>query len=399
MNKTNPILNKDDKMKFRNFTNQFQLLIVCFSAFFVISCKDETIEPDTIKTDKIKNSIDNIGDSLTTKIKIAGYEDWNMNVPGVVIAFWSDELNFSYVKSFGTSDIVSKAPMKSNDLFRIASITKTFVITVFLQLVDEKKVSLDDKLSKFYPDFPRAGEITLRQLCNMTSGIFNYWETEDFVAWITEHPLKPVTPWEAISWAKDVPFYFNPGADFHYSNTNTYLIGLIIETLTGNKLEVEVKTRLIDRLNLTSTFFPTTLSFPVGLSYTKGYAVDSDVKGPRDATEFLDLSLGWAAGSMISNIDDLKIWMRACADGTLLSETTQTERMKTVPFVAAKMNYGLGLMEYKGFYGHGGDIPGYHTIIMDSPERKTTIAVMLNSSGNQIQAVQDIIDCYLSLIK
>ena len=133
----------------------------------------------------------------------------------------SNFVHNSYVKSFGTSDIVTKAPMKSNDLFRIASITKTFVITVFLQLVDEKKVSLDDKLSKFFPDFPRAGEVTLRQLCNMTSGVFNYWETEDFVAWITEHPLKPVTPWEAIFWAKDVPFYFNPGDDFHYSNTNT----------------------------------------------------------------------------------------------------------------------------------------------------------------------------------
>jgi len=94
-------------MKFRKSTNLFRLLIVCPCAFFVISCKDAITEPDTIKTAKIKNSIDNIGDPLTTKIKIAGYEDWNMNVPGVVIAFWSDELNFSYVKSFGTSDIVT----------------------------------------------------------------------------------------------------------------------------------------------------------------------------------------------------------------------------------------------------------------------------------------------------
>ena len=384
-------------MKIRTFANLFHLLFFCFGAFFVISCKDATNEPDAIKTDKIKNIIDNIGDSLTTKIKIAGYEDWNKNVPGVVIAFWSDELNFNYVKCFGTSDIVTKEPIKSNDLFRIGSITKTFVITVFLQLVDEKKVSLDDKLSKFYPDYPRADEVTLRQLCNMTSGIFDFWETEDFVAWITEDPFKPVTPWEAISWTKDVPFYFNPGTDFHYSNTNTYLIGLIIETLTGNKIEVEVKNRLIDRLNLTNTFFPSALSFPSGLPYTKGYEVDRNIKGPRDATEYLDLSFGWAAGAMISNIDDLKVWMRACTDGTLLSETTQTQRMKTVPFDVVKMNYGLGFMEYKGFYGHGGDIPGYHTIILDSPERKTTIAVMLNSSSNQIQAVQDIIDCFLSL--
>ncbi|MGE5457114.1 MAG: serine hydrolase domain-containing protein, partial [Methanococcaceae archaeon] len=231
----------------------------------------------------------------------------------------------------------------------------------------------------------------------MTSGIFNYWETESFATWVAEHPLKPATPWEVISWAKDLPFYFNPGADFHYSNTNTYLLGLIIEKLTGNKLEVEVKSRLIDKLNLTNTFFPTTISYPSGLPYTKGYEVDGSVKGPRDATEFLDPSLSWSAGVMISNIEDLKTWVRACAGGTLLSSTTQAERKKTVPFVAAKMNYGLGIMEYKGFYGHGGDIMGYHSFIIHSPDRKTTIAVMLNSSSNQIQAIQDIIDCYLSL--
>ncbi len=375
-----------------------KFLFVLLLSALISSCSDKVVSnSDPKKTDKLVNIIDKLGDSLTTKIILAGHEDINMNVPGVLIALWSDELNFSYIKSFGTSDIITKEPMKASNLFRIGSITKTFVITVFLQLVDEKKVSLDDTLSKFYPDFPRAGEVTLRQLCNMTSGIFNFWETQKFAEWITEHPLQSVTPWEAISWAKDVPFYFNPGTDFHYSNTNTYLLGLIIETLTGNKIEVEVKNRLIDKLHLTSTFFPTTLSFPSGLSYTKGYEVDGNVKGPRDATEFLDLSLAWAAGAMISNIEDLKIWIRACAGGTLLSDTTQTERMKLVPFVAANMNYGLGIMEYKGFYGHGGDIFGYHTFIIHSPERKTTIAVMLNSTSNQIKAIQDIIDCYLSL--
>ncbi|MCK9424669.1 MAG: beta-lactamase family protein [Ignavibacteriaceae bacterium] len=375
-----------------------KFLFVLLLSALISSCSDKvTNNPESTKTDPIKSVIDKIGDSLTTKLKIVGHEDIDANVPGAVIAVWSDELNFSYIKSFGTSDIITKEPMKANNLFRIGSITKTFVITVFLQLVDEKKVSLDDKLSKFYPDFPRAGEVTLRQLCNMTSGIFNFWETQNFAVWINEHPLNSVTPWEAISWAKDVPFYFNPGTDFHYSNTNTYLLGLIIETLTGNKIEVEVKNRLIDKLHLTSTFFPTTLSFPSGLSYTKGYEVDGNVKGPRDATEFLDLSLAWAAGAMISNIYDLKIWIQACAGGTLLSSITQTERMKLVPFVAANMNYGLGIMEYKGFYGHGGDVFGYHTFIIHSPERKTTIAVMLNSTSNQIKAIQDIIDCYLSL--
>lgn len=375
-----------------------KIILVLVLTLLITSCSDKAInKPEPKNTDKLVTLIDKLGDSLTTKIKIAGYEDVNGNVPGVVIALWSDELNFSYVKSFGTSDIVTKEPMRSNNLFRIASITKTFVITVLLQLVDEKKVSLDDKLSKFYPDYPRAGEVTLRQLCNMTSGIFDYCDTQDFTAWLIAHPQKPVTPWDAISWAKDVPFYFTPGAGFHYSNTNTYLIGLIIETLTGNKLEDEVRKRIIDRLNLTNTFFPTALSFPAGLSYTKGYEVDGAVKGPKDATEFMDLSLAWSAGAMTSNIDDLKIWIRACAGGTLISTTTQTERMKTVPFVAAKMNYGLGVMEYKGFYGHGGDIPGYHSFIIHSPVRKTTIAVMLNCTGNQIKVVQDIIELVICL--
>ena len=385
----------DSKMKFRKFTHLFCLLILGFGILITISCKKNT-EPDPVKTAKIINIVNKLGDSLTTKLKMVGHPEIDMNVPGAVIAFWSDELNFNYVKSFGISDVNTKEPMQVNNLFRIGSITKTFVITVFLQLVDEKKVSLDDKLSKFYPDFQRSGEITLRQLCNMSSGIFNFWEDENYVKWMIYTPQKPATPWDIITLVKDRPFYFSPGGGMHYSNTNTFLIGLIIEKLTGNKIEAEINNRIITKLKLTNTFFPDTRFFPTGFSYSKGYE-NSDTKIKNDFSDYLDPSLTWTAGVMISNIEDLKIWIRACAGGTLLSNITQAERIKTIPFDAAKMDYGLGIMGYKGFWGHGGDILGYHTIILHSPERKTTIAVMLNCSADQIQTIKDIIDCYLSL--
>lgn len=371
----------------------FVLLTVIF-----FSCSNKQINnPDTSKTDQIESIINKVGDSLTTKVKKAGYEDIDFSSPGVVIALWSDELNFNYIKSFGVSDIETNEPMKNNILFRIGSITKTFVITVFLQLVDEKKVSLDDKLQKFFPDFQRSDEVTLRQLCNMTSGIFNFWETEAFVEWITNHPEKPITPLEVISWVKDVPFYFNPGTGIHYSNTNTYLLSLIIEQITGNKIEDEVKTRLIDKLHLNNTFFPTVISFPAGIPYSKGYIVDADNKIKKDYTDFLTPCLSWSAGAMISNIEDIKIWIEACAGGSLISDSTHQERKKTIAWDEAKMSYGLGIMEYKGFWGHGGNIMGYSTVILRSPERKTTIAVMINSSLDQLHPVQEIVDCYLSL--
>jgi D-alanyl-D-alanine carboxypeptidase len=290
--------------------------------------------------------------------------------------------------------------MTEHLLFRVGSNTKTFVITVLLQLVDEKKIPLDDKLDKFYPEFPRSSEVTIRQLCDMSSGIFNFWESQNFIDWIVANPHKVGTPWEFISWAipNPYPYGFDIGKGFYYSNTNTYLIGLIIEKITGNPIELEVKTRIIDRLQLRDTFFPVTYTFPAGTAYSKGYRATSDLKGPKDFSEFLDPCLRWAAGAIISNTDDMRIWVKECAVGSFLSKETQAERLKTRDFPQMNSKYGLGITEYRGFLGHGGDTFGYHTIFLYSPTRKTTVAVLLNMDEiNQHLAAQKIIDLYLAL--
>lgn len=376
------------------------MFVLLLLSVLTLSCSDnitDTIDP--AKAEKISKLIDKICDSLTTKIKDPDYPDWNLNVPGVIAGIWSDQNNFNYVKCSGYSDLAAKTPMTEHLLFRVGSNTKTFVITVLLQLVDEKKISLDDKLDKFYPEFPRSNEVTIRQLCNMTSGIFNFWESQNFIDWIVSNPHKVGTPWEFISWAlpNPYPYGFNIGKGLHYSNTNTYLIGLIIEKITGNRVEQEVKTRIIDKLQLTHTFFPATYTFPSGFAYSKGYYATSDLKGPKDFSEFLDPSLTWAAGAIISNADDMRIWVKVCAEGSMLSKEIQAERLKTIPFPEINSQYGLGITEYRGFYGHGGDIYGYHTIFLYSPVKKTTVAVMLNKQANQHLTAQKIIDLYLTL--
>jgi len=140
--------------------------------------------------------------------------------------------------------------------FRMGSITKTYTYTVLLQLVDEKQIKLSDTIKAFFPDFPQADSITIRMLCNHTSGIFDYTETSTFMAGLMTDPLKKWTGQEMIGLVKTEPFYFSPGTNFKYSNTNTIMAGIIVEKITGNPIATEIQRRILDPLHLTNTIYP-----------------------------------------------------------------------------------------------------------------------------------------------
>jgi D-alanyl-D-alanine carboxypeptidase len=261
----------------------------------------------------------------------------------------------------------------------------------------EEKLSLEDKLSKFYPDWPRADEVTIRMMCNMSSGIFDITGNPDFFAQLGLNPLKNWTPDELINFAKDKPYYFNPGTGFHYSNTNTTLIGMIIEKITGNTLHHEIKTRIIEKLSLSNTFIPNDQYFPSGFSYSKGYAFESNSYYKVDVTEKYSPTCSWSAGELISNFNDLKVWAEALAEGKLVTTSIQAERLQTVspcwtgvPYLE-KVKYGLGIMNFLGYIGHGGDQFGYHGYICYDPIKKIGAVVLYNYEGSAISTTQEVL--------
>lgn len=338
-------------------------LFLC-STHFITSCKKS--EENPTKSQIIQNNIQSVLDSIIE----------NTHVPGLVAGVWAPNEDVDFVYAAGVSNIETNAPMDADMIFRIASNTKTFTITVLLQLVDEGLISLDDPLSNYLPDFPRANEVTIRMLTNMQSGIFSYDGTDGFWEGIFSNPHKSWTTDELIDLAKDNPYYFNPGTGFYYSNTNTIIIENIIEMLTGKSLESNINIRILNTLNLfNTTYLVGGVSIP-GFHSSAYYGGEYDPELP-ELSEYLDVSWSAAAGCMTSNIFDLKKYVEALAGGTFLQPATQQERLVCLD-ISSGFGYGEGILGYKGFYGHNGEYPGFTSLMINSPERKCTIIVWYN---------------------
>lgn len=311
-----------------------------------------------------------------------------LKVPGAIVGVWQGNSK-PYLSTFGVADINSNAPITQNLKMRIGSLTKTFTGTVLLQLVDEGKIALDDRLSKYFPDFPNGENITIENLGNMSSGIYNYSEDTAFQKEFFEDMSRSFTPEQMIDIAKKHEPYFSPGASLHYSNTNTILLGLIIERITGNSLKSEIQKRILDPLEMTNTFFAVDTTFPA--PHSNGYMYEDTVSlYPKDVT-LLNPSWGWAAGAIISTLDDLSKYIKPLATGLFVSPGTQKERLnwKTISAAATgawkniDMKYGFAIADFNGALGHNGGIPGFNTFGGYIPEKDITIIVLVNMQDNK----------------
>jgi D-alanyl-D-alanine carboxypeptidase len=311
----------------------------------------------------------------------------NTRVPGIVALVVDHKMGIDWLYTAGYSDIPNKLPMDETFRFRIGSNTKTMTCTVLLQLVDEGKVSLDDSLSKYYPDYPQAEKITIAMLLDMKSGIFNY--SEDLPVFMQSMLSNPSRVWQAqelIDLGFSHDFYFEPGTDIHYSNTNTFIIGKLIEKLTGNSLETEINNRIIQPLGLYNTRFLTS-GVELPGNHGRGYEIDN-ANIYTDATERYDISWAWAAGSSYSTPRELQEYVEALVKGIFLSSSLQQKRL-TENFYGrddlwlGKMNYGLGIMRCgRSFYGHGGDLPGFSTTMYHSNEKDCTVILYFNTQDD-----------------
>lgn len=347
-------------MKKRPLFNIFFLILICIS---FISCeKNETADPNQPFIDQMEAVTDSI-------IK-------NTQVPGIVALVVDHKRGFDWLFTAGYSDITNKLPMDGSYAFRIGSNTKTMIGTVLLQLVDEGKLALNDKLSKYYPEYPKADSITIAMLCNMTSGIYNFTDDSDWLNTLFSNPTKIWLPQEPIDIGFSRDFYFSPGKGWHYSNTNTFILGLLIEKLTGNSLQSEIENRIVMPLHLNNSGFLTEgLGLP-GLHGRGYYAGEFMEDG--DYTEYFDISWGWAAGSAYSTPRELQKYIETIVEGGLLSDTLQQRRLNDIHSLNTNVGYGLCLLKLGSFYGHDGSVPGFTSSMFHSKEKDCTVIIYFN---------------------
>jgi len=312
-------------------------------------------------------------------------------VPGAIVGMWFPTKG-DWVVGSGVGDKSTGAAPRTADHVRIGSITKSFTATVVLQLVDEKKLALTDKLSKYAPWAPNAKGITIRQLLNMTSGLYNFTDVPGFWEKFLADPAAIWTPRRLVDLAIANPAAFPPGQEYMYCNTNYVLLGMIIEKVTGRTAGQEITRRIIHRLGLKHTSFPMTTALPA--PYMPGY-VPADGE-PNDSGDLRDLSIYsptafWTAGGMVSTLGDLKIWMKAIVTGKLLSKRMHAAQLKfSAPNTAS---YGLGVMNASGVaFGHSGEVPGYNSSMYYIPAAKAIGITLIDRYPSAIEGAADQID-------
>lgn len=305
------------------------------------------------------------------------------------------------VATYGVRGIEDRTPVTIEDHIRVGSNTKTWTATAILQMVDEGKLALSDPVSKYRPDVPNGQNITIEQLLNMRSGLFNYSTTYALNRALDETPERVWTPDELLKLAFPIAPYSPPGKEFHYSNTNTVLLGLIAEQIDGKPLETILEDRIFKPLGMAETLLPARDSNAIPQPHPHGYmytdnvmtmasnAIAADLQlAARNGTllpnDFTDSnpSWGWAAGAGISTAGDLATFVEAMTTGKLLSPELQKLRMDSpLPQSAADTGgalYGLGIAKFGPLYGHTGELPGFNTFMGSAPDEGVTLIVWTN---------------------
>ena len=256
-------------------------------------------------------------------------------VPG--IAYLIRDGTRTTVLTSGEANVATHRPMTAKDRFRIASIAKTYLAAIVLQLEAEHRLNLDAPVGRWLPGLlPDGDKITARQLLGHTSGLFDYAEDPRF-NYLTD-PLRVWDPVDLVRLGTSHPLLFVPGTDFTYSNTGYIVLGLLVERITGQKLEQVFDRRILRPLSLRDTYFATG---PAILGrHARGYTVDAT--GLRDITR-IDASNVWAAGALIATVGDVATFFRALLDGRVLP-ARQLAEMKQFRDLGDGFGYGLGLM-------------------------------------------------------
>jgi len=276
-----------------------------------------------------------------------------------------------FAKAYGYADIETNKKLETDTKLKIGSITKTFTATIIMQLIDEKKLTLDTKLSEFYPQITNADKITVHHLLHHRTGIPDYLNDDETIA---EKIYVENSRVEMIDRITKYKSDFEPNSKHKYSNSNYYLLGAIIETTTNKSFTENLNSRIIDKLNLKNTLIPT----KTNIQNNESYSCIFDGKLWQSIPEWNN-SLAFAAGDIAATPSDLTAFLFGLFNGKLVSNAS-LEQMKTM-----EDYYGKGLViapfDGKKYYGHTGGIENFRSVAMYNIEEKFGISLIVNGDN------------------
>jgi D-alanyl-D-alanine carboxypeptidase len=284
----------------------------------------------------------------------------------------------------GLADLRTGRRMRPGLHYRVGSVTKPFVATVVLQLVAEGTLSLSDTVERWLPGIlPYGNQVTIRQLLNHTSGVPDNSLEPLVILYTSPHGrARAWTPRELVALVADRPPDFPPGTAFSYSNTGYVLAGMIVEAATGHQLGQELARRIFRPLGLHDTVFPINRPTIPGPN-PRGYSLPLvDEAGPLLDFTVYNPSLAWGAGNLISTLADLEHFFRALLGGRLLPAKLLAAMTTPVDTGVPGYGYGLGLEMIETpsgrLIGHGGAIPGFDNIVLNTKDGRQQLGVMIN---------------------
>jgi CubicO group peptidase (beta-lactamase class C family) len=280
-----------------------------------------------------------------------------------------------YQNTIGYADIETGLRANAGTKYRIGSISKTFTAVIIMQLIDEDKLTLDTKLSGFFPEIPNAGEITIENLLRHRSGLYNFTNAEDYVSWMEKTKSRD----ELIQLFIDNGTVFNPNEKAEYSNTNYVLLSLIAEKIDHKNFSDIIKKRISKPLKLKNTYYGGKINPEnnEALSYTK-------LKGWTLATE-TDMSIPMGAGSIVSTPNDLNTFYASLFAGKLVSASSLGEMTKLVD------SFGIGLFQIPFYerkaFGHTGGIDGFQSNSAYFPDDKFVVSYFSNGADMPVNNI------------
>ena len=316
------------------------------------------------------------------------------HVPGISVGILKDG-KVLLAKGYGFANVELSVPATADTVYGLLSVSKQFTAAAVMLLADDGKLSLDDKIGKYLVDAPIAwNDVSIRHLLSNTSGIPDYKDVKGFF----QHIRDDATPDELIEPLKSQPLQFAPGARSRYSNANYYLLGMIVEKLSGQSLGRFLVDHIFQPLGMTASrvndltdVIPNRASGYqwIGENVDRPPPIVTGYHGRKNVLQnaiYISPSRLWAAGAVVSTVDDLIKWEQSLLAGRLLKKKTSEEMMR--PFklsTGEETEYGygneLGVIKAHHFAGHQGSGVAFNSTLLRLVDDRITVIVLCNQTS------------------
>lgn len=293
--------------------------------------------------------------------------------PGAVVIV-AEAGRLIHRQAYGLADVSRQQALQPAMIFRIGSLSKQFTAAAVMLLIERGLLSLHDDIGRFLPDYPAQGRrITVEHLLNHTSGIPCYTELDEF----DELMATPHTVWALIDLFKSAPLQFAPGSGWSYSNSGYCLLGAIIEAVSGQSYASFMAQQVFEPLGMSATAVE---GDQPALARVSGYSVEDDVVCEAAP---IDMSVPFAAGDLLSNVDDLLRWENAIATGRLLGASAWQKMFSPCQLAdgsAGSYGFGFEIQDFQSnrLIDHDGGINGFASYMARVPEQGLFLAILAN---------------------